>query len=998
MIGSQIIDGTSIAENLLGKMEFRFPFRKYQKVILQQIETNKDTDRRFHIVAPPGSGKTIIGLELIRRFGQPAVVFAPTSTIQLQWKEKIGMFIPEGKKICPSDVAGVDTVDLKPINIFTYQLISSPAENLQFVEEAALFEWQDHITGGHTSLSFEEAKERIDLLKRNNPKTYSKELSKYYKKIKGRYMRDPQFDGIKFLHQNAVKLINGLVAYGVKVVVLDEVHHLLDYWALVIKELLRRIENPILIGLTATPPVSAGDEELANYLSIIGAIDFEIPTPAVVKEGNLAPYQDLVFFCRPTPAEKEFINSIQKRFTHLIEDIGNRQSFQDWVKKRILERPSGNGKKQEWTSFFNGHLFLAIAGSKYLEQFLKEDLPGDIVKVEEMEREICFDDWVYLLADYCLNYLKLSREERHHDELREIKRVLRSFGYALSEKGIRRRRSPTDKVLALSDSKNAGVIRVLQTELAAMGDDLRAVVITDFEKQSSTSKFVSGILDDESGGAVKTFRYLAHDPICTQLEPILVTGTAVLADADKLDTILAEMKAWRRECGLKFDLSTRKTAYKKIVEITGSGSDWRPNTYVRMVTALFEKGVVRCMIGTRGLLGEGWDSLRLNTLIDLTSATTSMTVNQLRGRSIRLDTKNLQKLANNWDIVCIDPSFEKGDHDFKRFLKKHNQFYGLGSKGKIVKGFLHVDEELCLLYHSIGFKRIMYHHLNKRMLAKARNRQAAYLQWRVGMPYSNFEYSATKLDARDIKFKTVFTLRDSLKAIFNNILVNLSSFAMWYASNFRWRIRSEYVSPVMFLIVSSIFFFGALLVCGRNIKKYVKKAFIELPLDSFLGDIGKALLRSLRESGLIDASQSVDNIRVVEDGAGYYDLYLDYAKPEDSRLFSTSLKELLTPVTDQRYLISRSIDDIKIGFYSPIWWFLRKMFRLARQERIAYHPVPELLATNKKRAASFAKNWREYVGGGRLIYTRSRAGSELLLELRRHNRHKVKQVNFEIWT
>jgi superfamily II DNA or RNA helicase len=73
-------------------MAFRYSLRKYQRLILGHLEQQTATrsgDRRYHLVVPPGSGKTIIGLELIRRFGVPAVVLAPTTTIQQQWRDEV---------------------------------------------------------------------------------------------------------------------------------------------------------------------------------------------------------------------------------------------------------------------------------------------------------------------------------------------------------------------------------------------------------------------------------------------------------------------------------------------------------------------------------------------------------------------------------------------------------------------------------------------------------------------------------------------------------------------------------------------------------------------------------------------------------------------------------------------------------------------------------------------------------------------------------------------
>ncbi len=982
----------------LSAMEFQLPFRKYQNMILNQVEALKTKQSKFHIVAPPGSGKTIVGLELIKRFNMPAVVFAPTSTIQFQWKEKVKLFLSPKDQAALDKIASIKPDNIRLINIYTYQLISSPAENLSFAEESAVFEWKDSLVAGGAVANIDEASQRVAALKKSNSAAYQKELAKYYKRIKDAYLRDPNFDGTQFLHENAKKLIDDLVRGGVKIIVMDEVHHLLDYWALVIRELIKRIGDPILIGLTATPPLSAAQDEMENYLSIMKDIDFEIPTPAVVKEGNLAPYQDLVYFCTPTKKEKEFIDSLEERFESVIKKISEKELFKAWVKKRVIERPIGDGKRQDWTQFFNSHPFLAVAGIKYIEQILNENLPFDIIETEETEESMNIDDWVYLLMDYSLNFLKLSDQKEYQEELRAITAMFRSFGYVLTENGVRKLRSPSDKILALSEAKNNALLKILTTEMDSLGDKLRVVVITDFEKQSATSvKGLSDILDEESGGAVRAFKYIVNDPVATKLEPILVTGTTVLVDVDNLKPIMGCMERWKDNNGLKFKFEAKKTQYEKIMEITGSGPDWKSNTYVRMCTALFDKGIIKCLVGTRGLLGEGWDSLTLNTLIDLTQAATNTTVNQIRGRSIRLDPAWPEKVSNNWDIVCIDPSFEKGNQDFERFLEKHRQFYGLGTKSKIVKGFLHVDEKLGLEYHTIGFKRIIYHLVNMRMLNKARDRVRVYKDWKIGEAYSNFEYAATKLDAADLKFQTVYTLKDSLRAIFNNIFLSFVSFTVWYFYIFGNMLDYSITSKPLLFFLSIIFLFGVFAFTGKNIKKYITKGFVEVPLDSFVLDMGKALLKSLREAGLVESSQSIDNVRVVNDEFSYYDLYLDYAARKDAQLFSNCFKEMLSPVTNQRYLVSRSTDNIKIGFYSPVWWALRKIFRLIKQEKIAYHGVPGILSANRKFTDIFAKNWQEYVGGGDIIYTRSERGSQLLLKIRRENRHKIKKLAYEIW-
>ena len=109
-----------------------------------------------------------------------------------------------------------------------------------------------------------------------------------------------------------------------------------------------------------------------------------------------------------------------------------------------------------------------------------------------------------------------------------------------------------------------------------------------------------------------------------------------------------------------------------------------------MITEFFQDGLTKCLVGTRGLLGEGWDASRINVLIDMTTVTTSMSINQLRGRSIRLDKKWPEKVANNWDIVCVADEFTRGYDDYQRFKQKHKQLFGVCDDGAIEKGVGHV--------------------------------------------------------------------------------------------------------------------------------------------------------------------------------------------------------------------------------------------------------------------------------------------------------------------
>ena len=256
------------------------------------------------------------------------------------------------------------------------------------------------------------------------------------------------------------------------------------------------------------------------------------------------------------------------------------------------------------------------------------------------------------------------------------------LGHQITETGMRPCASPVGRVMAYASAKYDALREILTAEMQALGPDIRAVIVTDFEKTSATA-IVEGVLDKNAGGAIAAFRSVLVNEATDRLNPVLMTGSTVLVDDDLCEIILPRFEQWIKEKGLEIKLEcTKKDGYN---EIRGRGNQWMPRYYTEMITELFQEGVTKCIVGTRGLLGEGWDASRINVLIDLTTVTTSMSINQLRGRSFRLDKKNPKKVANNWDIVCLAEEFSKGFDDYYRFKRKHSRLYGVCDDSAIEK-------------------------------------------------------------------------------------------------------------------------------------------------------------------------------------------------------------------------------------------------------------------------------------------------------------------------
>ena len=66
---------------------FKYPWRNYQQRVLQELSHHL-SDKHLHVIAPPGSGKTVLGLEVTLRLNKPVLILAPTIAIRNQWIQR----------------------------------------------------------------------------------------------------------------------------------------------------------------------------------------------------------------------------------------------------------------------------------------------------------------------------------------------------------------------------------------------------------------------------------------------------------------------------------------------------------------------------------------------------------------------------------------------------------------------------------------------------------------------------------------------------------------------------------------------------------------------------------------------------------------------------------------------------------------------------------------------------------------------------------------------
>ncbi|MGH3666465.1 MAG: DEAD/DEAH box helicase family protein, partial [Egibacteraceae bacterium] len=765
----------------LAALRLQVPLRTYQAQILDAVAA--DVDRRHHLVAPPGSGKTLLGLELVRRYGRAAVVFAPTTTIAAQWRDELELFTD--KPAAVRELVSLDPQHPAPLTVLTYQAISVPARAGALLADLARRAWVEELVQANRVPDEAAAERRLATMAVTNPRRHRDELRRRGQALKRVLLRGEvpaSGDGLPpsgdeapagdqapaahdevaaigekgppdagwlehLLHPNARKLVARLVDRGVGTVVLDECHHLLDYWAIVLRHLLDRLDaagyRPRTIGLTATLPSPDNAAEAENYAALLGEVDYEVPTPAVVKEGELAPYDDLVAFVTPTRRERAWLAGVHEAFEAAVGELTTTEAFVGWVVEQAvapaLATQTGHDP-DAWAAWLRQRPLGAIAALRCLER-LGTPVPEGVPVPVEAHEPMGLADWCALFERWALDRLALSADRADHERLARLRDGLAPFGISITERGLRQDRSAGDLLLAMSEAKASTAADLVAAEHAALSDRLRAVVVTDFDRMASAPARLRGVLEPDAGSARRLFRTLAEHPKAKRTDPVLVTGRVVgvgnVTGQDLVDWLNVELAAHGVDAWCRLEA----TAHTSVYEIAGQGA-WSPRTYVPLLTAAFAEGRTRCLVGTRGLLGEGWDARRCNTLVDLTGVTTPTATQQLRGRTLRLDPDWPRKVAHNWDVITVAPGYERGDSDLERFRRRHRHLWGPVVRAddrrpaEIIRGVGHVDTDLALQLSTRPFADVDFAAATRPSRARIGDRAAIYDAWGVGQPYA----------------------------------------------------------------------------------------------------------------------------------------------------------------------------------------------------------------------------------------------------------------------
>ncbi len=875
---------------MLEHLSFKGEWRQYQKRILEKSETIM-ADGHIHLVAAPGSGKTTLGIEFIRRNSKPALILVPTVTIRQQWVDRIREAFLDDESLA-DEMISQNLKQPKTITVATYQALHSAINRLE--GDAEVEDTDDVVENEHFD-----------------------------------------FKG--------VDIVGLFEEANLGTLCLDECHHLRNEWWKSLETFRKSFADMNVISLTATPPYEGEPALWERYVAMCGEIDEEITVPELVKEGSLCPHQDYVYFSFPTKEEENQLDQFSTQKRAFLKNLSSDSMFCEAVRtSRALDGTISEDELLNEPKYLSAPLiFLRHKGIEFPKQF--QQLLG-------ASRLPMFDlAWFEILLQGMLfdvpHWYDFSEED-----LKELKSELKSLGLIDRKQVQLCRNKKIDQLLNQSLGKLNAVRDIFKAEHETLGSELRQLILTDFIRKDFETHLGNPEVQYSQLGVLPYFEVLRREFEEQQLDvPMAVlTGSLVIIPSgvkSRLEDVFGADKITFQPVG-----QLDEKDYVK-VRLVGSQHD-----LVSAVTQLFQEGQIHVVIGTKSLLGEGWDAPCVNSLILASFVGSFMLSNQMRGRAIRIWPENPEKTSSVWHLVSINLAEKKlfkkeeGEEDLsigidspdmELLQRRMKQFLGLHyNENTIESGVDRLD------LGTIKFTKKHLTKLNQETISRSRNREELRERWNESLPLLEDMEVASEVQV-DKAFLPTVLLTDARKIltyaqaiVLTELIVNL----ILYFS----RGPSQLLYPVgiLSLIVLNIVWLRYFLY-----KSPYKR------LELFAEAIRKALLAS----GHLQTQNCKARVVRGDKDSILTATYLKGGTLREKELFAQALSEFFAPIENQRYILRAET------------WV---------NDQTKYFAVPSMFDKRKEDAVAFVANIEKNIGKYEIIYTRNVEGRHILLDAR----------------
>ena len=729
--------------------------------------------------------------------------------------------------------------------------------------------------------------------------------------------------------------IKSLKKHQIQVMIMDEAHHLRAEWWRALDKVFSALPDLTLVSLTATPPYDSQGHEWNKYEQLCGPIDEEISVPELVKAGTLCSHQDFVWAVDVSPTDKKRIKEYDDRVSSLCHTLFDSQIFgqlvldHPWLKETMIE---SEVIKQPRIAIA---LLVFIKAKKFdAPQSLLTTLDLTVDDVPQLGRH-----WWQMLIETVLFSNTFEHSEEAIDFISQLKKQLRSTELLRKRELSLERSRRLDRSLSLSATKVEACIAIHKLEYKHRKETLCQVILTDYIRDEALN---SGLDTGEVNlGAWPVYKGIVTGSVIAERAGLL-SGRLSLLHIDRVKELMDYVDP-KRVTAEKFK------GDEYFYKVSGP-----LNQLTKGFTALLMNGSLKVLVGTRSLLGEGWDAPAINSLVLASSVGSFMLTNQMRGRAIRIDKNVKEKISSIWHLVAIDTESTSGRRDYYDLENRFETFVGLSEKESTIEsGFARLNTKGLDLIKSYDHKKRAVFANNWQMIRRYRKRGAIAKRWKKALTVND-----TARILPSVRTPTVPKIRwFHFKNTFKYLLVQLILLISAVIGHSVFLTRKPHVA-LWFI------FFGIIAILIYKLPKtisIVRTFFCHLPVDGALKQIGVALCSALCQAGLIETSFRRIRVNTVENTDGSFYLALSGSTFYESSLFADCMAEILSPIDSPRYLIIREGD----------------VYGLKRDD---YHAVPVKLGVKKDFAKIFYKAWCRYVGPTEMIYTRTSEGRQILLK------------------
>jgi len=905
-------------------MCFKYPWRDYQERVLSELSTHLDDDH-LHVVAAPGSGKTILGLEVMRRINKPTVIFAPTLTIRNQWIERLRMmFLPKDEATAEINWLSTNLREPQFVTVITYQALYAvfSGQEAEIEEDDILFD------------------------------------------VEGRAVQE-KFDN----RGDVVDVATLLKTAGIGTLVLDEAHHLRKEWWNVLMRVKEKLGEVQVVSLTATPPYDVDYSEWQKYQELCGEIDTEIAVPELVKQGDLCAHQDYIHFSRPQGQEVQQLSRYKEDLVEFLDALKKSEPFVDMfgVHPWIFDTENHVEEILSEPQFFSAMVIFLNAVEITPPQYALDILGISKQKIPPLTTlwlEVLFTGFLYTHRDAF---------EMFEADLKKIEKDLKQIGAIERRRVILDNTSQIKKLLARSLGKLDSIVEISRAESGQLGEQLRLVILADYIRKSEWPSDATEKKTICKIGVVPIFEYLRRENINGLRLGILTGSLVVIPVAAKQALLKAAAKEDILEKHIRLIPLVHDHNYFR-VEISGK----RRQKIVHLITEIFNKGHITTLIGTQSLLGEGWDAPSINSLILASYVGSYMLSNQMRGRAIRVNPKQPNKTANIWHLVALDiESFDEklrriftGKTDRQQYFDAFDEIkedlgYDLIKMRRRFRAFEGVTHQKPYVIEN-GFKRLALNdvswtedgikNINQRMLAQASQRQKLPKIWNKALVGKNARPEMReKIESNRVPRSFIWL--DTIKYLILNALLTSAAIASRMMPVSNNNSGNSFLIWMLFLALIGLVF--AVPKLFKALRLWLRNGSLE----GCMEQVGWVVVESLHKIRVIKTNPRNIKIKTVSDTYGLVYCRIEGVTNVESKYFLEAMDEVLSSIENPRYIVKRFN---KLG---PI-------------QQIDYHAVPKLIGQKKETAEFFAKKWQRYVSNAALIYTRTPEGRLVLLKAR----------------